>query len=236
MTRPSKSYHGRASNLREKVEELLTYIPTTFGHYTSHSVQHSERILHQISQLLFADKTSASPVSISLSAVEMYILIASALLHDSGMVVSEAEKTTLLESKEWERWVSDAGKEGVYQAIKEFRDGSNPPKKETRDFLADRELRLLMAEYFRREHHVRSAKLVLQSEEALAQFAFQDQVLLKTIADVCLAHGLRHHELEDTNRYPDTRDIRREKVNVRLMAILLRLGDLLDMDSSRACP
>lgn len=239
LSESGESYHGRAIDLRDKVEELLTYIPTTFAHYTSHSGKHSERIIHQISQLLFADPTSARPASISLSAVEMYILIASAYLHDSGMVVSEAEKTTLVESKEWKRWVSDDGKgggKGKWQAIEEFRQGSNPPNRVTRDFLADRELRLLMAEYFRREHHVRSAKLVLQCEEDLGGFAFQDQVLLKTIADVCLAHGLRHHELEDSNRYPDTRDIRDEKVNVRFMAILLRLGDLLDMASSRACP
>lgn len=61
-------------------------------------------------------------------------------------------------------------------------------------------------------------------------------MLRRTIADVCVAHGLMHYELEDRERYPVRRDIRDYAVNVRLLAILLRLGDLLDMTSDRACP
>jgi hypothetical protein len=70
----------------------------------------------------------------------------------------------------------------------------------------------------------------------LGGISFGDPALRQTIADVCVAHGLRQHELEDRTKYPDRRDIRGEQVNVRLLAILLRLGDLLDMNSDRACP
>lgn len=65
-----------------------------------------------------------------------------------------------------------------------------------------------------------------QHQAVLGRFAFDDLVLQRTIADVCVAHGLRTHELEDQERFPDRRDIRSDAVNVRLIAILLRLGDL----------
>jgi molecular chaperone HtpG len=42
--------------------------------------------------------------------------------------------------------------------------------------------------------------------------------------------------LEDKERYPTRRDVADELVNVQFAAILLRLGDLLDMSHDRACP
>jgi len=60
--------------------------------------------------------------------------------------------------------------------------------------------------------------------------------LRKAIADICVGHGLKTDELEDKERYPDLRDICGDEVNLRFMAILLRLGDLLDMSNDRACP
>jgi hypothetical protein len=70
----------------------------------------------------------------------------------------------------------------------------------------------------------------------LARFAFDDPPLRDTISSVCVAHGLSLGELADDALFPMARDIRGEKANVRLLAILLRLGDLLDMDADRACP
>src|SRR5262249_10687018 len=57
-----------------------------------------------------------------------------------------------------------------------------------------------------------------------------------TIANVCIAHGLRTFELDDPERFPDRRDIRGQPTNVRFLATVLRLGDLLDMSNDRACP
>jgi molecular chaperone HtpG len=239
LKKTNAKYYGDAIGIRKPIAEWLSYIPATFPHYTSHSLQHSERIILQISQLLFRNQASKKPISVSLSAVESYILIASAYLHDSGMVVSDEEKTALLKSEDWKQWTSDTGPGGggkKYQEIEEFRLGNALPDKATRNFLADRELQILMAEYFRREHHSRAAQVVLQHGMDFGGLRIGNANLLQTIADVCAAHGLRHHELEDPVRYPDERDIEGETVNVRFMAILLRLGDLLDMDSNRACP
>lgn len=88
-------YYGKVLELRESVSEWLDYIPQTFPHYTRHTIRHSEEIVLQLSKLLFKDERQRKPV-IRLSAVEAYILIAAAYLHDAGMVASDREKIEIL--------------------------------------------------------------------------------------------------------------------------------------------
>ncbi|WP_420829734.1 HD domain-containing protein [Polyangium aurulentum] len=88
----------------------------------------------------------------------------------------------------------------------------------------------------RREHHRRAGALVRRHTLELGQFDFDEPMLLAAIADVCVGHGLDKWELEDTVRFPEARDILGERVNIRLLATLLRLGDLLDLRCDRACP
>ncbi len=96
--------------------------------------------------------------------------------------------------------------------------------------------RYLIAEYVRRIHHERAGEIIALHEIPLGGFAMGDAYLRQTISDVCVAHGFDRKRLDDRNRFPLARQIRGENANVRLLAILLRLGDLLDLDSSRACP
>ncbi len=76
-------YWGKVVELRTEVENWLSYIPQTFPHYTRHTVQHSDAILVQLSKLLFRDDSPEQPV-VNLSAMETYILVAAAYLHDGG--------------------------------------------------------------------------------------------------------------------------------------------------------
>ncbi|HEX8249240.1 MAG TPA: ATP-binding protein, partial [Pyrinomonadaceae bacterium] len=105
-----------------------------------------------------------------------------------------------------------------------------------RNFLADVQTRFLIAEFIRSQHHLRAASVIEVHHDQLGRIDFGDHMLRNAIAQVCVGHGLRLHELDDNERFPDLRDIRDEKVNLRFLAILLRLGDLLDMSIDRACP
>jgi hypothetical protein len=96
--------------------------------------------------------------------------------------------------------------------------------------------RYLIAEFVRRSHHLRAVDVMTANQGLLGRFAFDDPMLLLVIGNVCSGHGLRQEELNDDVRYPDRCDIRGQKANVKLLAILLRIGDLLDMSAERACP
>ena len=84
-------YHGKLLELREIVEQWLSYVPQTFPHYTRHTVLHSDEIIIQMSKFLFLENDPHRPV-VGLSAIEAYILAAAAYLHDAGMVASDREK------------------------------------------------------------------------------------------------------------------------------------------------
>lgn len=229
-------YYGKICELREVIEGWLAYVQATFPHFTRHTIQHSDEIVLQISNLLFRDEEPSEPI-VRLSGVEAYILVASAYLHDAGMVISDKEKMELLASREWKEWTSgEGGGAKRWAEIQQFRTSIEVPDQPTRTFLADVETRHLIGEYVRARHHIRAGRLIELHNEQLGRFAFGDHMLQQAIANVCVGHGLWHHELEDNDRYSDLRDIRGEKVNIRFTAILLRLGDLLDMSVERACP
>lgn len=230
-------YYGKILELRREVEEWLAYIPNTFQHYTTHTIKHSDEIVNQISKLLFKDDDWKKP-TIKLSGVEAYILIAAAYLHDAGMVTSEKEKSEILETDSWKKWISgEENREKRWNDIKLQRENNPAVADEaTRNFLADLQTRFMIAEFIRGQHHLRAANVIELHHDKLGRIDFGSHMLRDAIAQVCVGHGLRQHELEDNERFPDLCDIKGEKVNLRFLAILLRLGDLLDMSETRACP
>lgn len=230
-------YYAKILELRTEVEEWLAYVPNTFQHYTSHTIKHSDEIVNQISKLLFKDGNWEKLV-IKLSGVEAYILVAAAYLHDAGMVTSEKEKSEILESESWKKWISsEESREKRWNDIKLQRE-ENPAVTDeaTRNFLADLQTRFMIAEFIRGQHHLRAANVIELHHDKLGRIDFGSRMLREAIAQVCVGHGLRQHELEDNERFPESRDIKGETVNLRFLAILLRLGDLLDMSETRACP
>jgi hypothetical protein len=231
-----KEYYGKILELRREVEEWLAYIPNTFQHYTTHTIKHSDEIVKQISNLLFNDD-DCKPV-IKLSGVEAYILVAAAYLHDAGMVTSEKEKSEILETETWKKWISAEESRAQRWSDIQFQREENPAVADpaTRNFLADLQTRFMIAEFIRGQHHIRAGNVIELHHDKLGRIDFGSAMLRDAIAQVCVGHGLRQHELEDNERFPELRDIRDEKVNLRFLAILLRLGDLLDMSETRACP
>ena len=232
---PDPLFAGKFTELRTTVEDWLAYVPQTFPHYTRHTVKHSDTIILQLSKVLFRDDDVTQP-TIPLSRVEAYILAVCAMLHDSGMVVSDSEKALILQSAEWQEWAREDSRKDRMLAIQTLRSAAQPPDSFVRNFLADVQLRFLIAEFVRIRHHTRGGDFLRQNQPFLGRFGLDDVSLIRTIGDVCVAHGLSRSELTDDTRFPLERDVCGEKVNVRLMAMLLRLGDLLDMSSDRACP
>jgi hypothetical protein len=234
LRRKDPLLYGRVVEVRDVMEAWLEYIPATFPHYTRHTVSHSDEIVRQLSQLLF--EPGKRKPTIELSPTEVYILIVAAYLHDAGMVVSPQEVSDLLAAEAWKQWTAIDANARRLETIDQLRADTSIPTQEQRHFLADLQLRFLVAEFIRGQHHRRSGRIITLREQQIAQFALGDQSLLLAISHVCEAHGLRQHELEQHHIYPDDADIRGDAVNVRLLALLLRIADLLDTSTDRACP
>jgi molecular chaperone HtpG len=224
---------GRATELPVKVGRWLGYIPAMFSHYTSHMIDHSDEIIDQLGKLIFEDDDFSKP-TISLSAVEAYILIVCAYLHDAGMVCSETERLSILRSREWQQFTGPNGPGHEQNQVLSDLDELTFASHEEYIVVASVRLRYLVAEFVRREHHVRSGNLFDLHPELVVNFTLGDPILSRALQSVCEAHGLASASLDDA-RYPLETDIASQKVNLRLMAILLRLADLLDMRHDRAC-
>jgi hypothetical protein len=220
---------GRLVLIRQELEEWLPYVIQLFPHYPSHGVDHSDRIVSQLSKLLFR----GSRPTISLSAGEAYCLLAAAYLHDSGMVVSPGETERILQSERWATFVSEG--EPGYTAYVRYQDMlQNRPNSDRWSYLAGLTLRQIVADFVRIEHHERS-KMTLELHPFLRTLVDKgDPVAFETIASLAVGHGLQESDLADDARYPEERDVLTYKVNVRFLARLLRLGDLLDVSNDRS--
>lgn len=226
------SLYGRLVDLRKQVADWLAYTPQTFPHYTRHTIVHSEEIVVQLSRLLFEAGDPDRP-ALDLAAAELFCLVAAALLHDAGMVTSERERLEILRSAEWRDWVEGGTGARRWRELEQLRTAASTPEQH---FVVDLQLRFLLADFVRRRHHVRSGEFITHSETLFRDLSFGDAALTRTVADVCEAHGLDWAALNDSERFPTLRDVAGGPVNVRLVAVLLRLGDLLDLSHDRACP
>ncbi len=234
LKRQDVSLAERVGAVRDELMKWLPQIVLFFSHYSSHGVDHSDRIVAQLSKLLFI---SRGKLAVPFSPGEIYCLLCAAYLHDIGMVASPGEMADILDSAAWKEFVAD-GNSGheAFQQYEGLRAAAGPATKEQAHFFADIALRQLLAEYVRTHHHERG-KSTLEMHPFLRQLVDHgDSVAFETISALGVGHGLASAELTDASRFPEERDVLGDKVNVRFLARLLRIGDLLDMDSRRADP
>ena len=215
--------------------ELLNWMPHVvqfFPHYPSHGVDHSDRIIEQLSRLLF---DTASPV-VEFSTAEVYCLLCPCICTMPAWLFRPATRRRFSHLNAGETSFPDGKGNELFQKYTSVRNGPILQTPELTAFFADQLLRNLLAEFVRRDHHERG-KTTLELHPFLRQLVDDgDFVAFETIADLGVAHGLRDRDLSDVNRFPEERDVFDSKVNVRFLARLLRIGDLLDMGSRRADP
>ncbi len=154
------------------------------------------------------------------------------------MVVTDAEKYQILASPDWQSFESSRGDanadfQKLQQELEAAGGEANPSQAA---FVASLEQRLLLAEYFRRRHADRARGAINGALRIHDEFLGGDPSASGTLSAICVGHGLNRGELASDVNYPTRRDLFGEAVNVRLLAILLRIGDLLDMRNDRACP
>jgi len=216
-------YLKKLDDLEGVCEEVLALVKAFYPHYLTHGVQHSRAIILRLGQIVPQETLER------LSSAELFVLMAAAFCHDIGMVLTQQD----IESAETDPSFTDFQRKNsdTLEQIERLRS-------EGEHFAADLVYRYLLAEYFRHRHAKRSGQLVLANAPDLANLHQGDNRLLKAIMQVCSGHWLSDpRDLEDETRFPtDLQTQDGEDVNVRFCALCLRLADLLDMDSPRACP
>lgn len=144
-----------------------------------------------------------------LTSLETAILILGAFYHDIGMVFSETNKNNLIN----EQWFDS------------FLDSNDGAKLEylTKGMTAK------LAEWYCRWSHAKRIWIFINPKNS--EFAWNALNIRTYLGEVCQSHNEKLDYVKDDEKFPS--ELWTEKSDMKFCAILLRLADVLDFDSSR---
>jgi len=210
----------------ERIEPLLSWRAPGLEEFTDHDIGHSFRIIAQVGAIL--------PEDHKLNELELSILIYSALYHDLGMWTKHREVLPALDD---EAFINYCREDYEYK-LELTRTMINDPEPQ-RQIMGKLRLARLVANWNRSRHPARIAEIL---REVVDDSLIVPQVMTQQFADcvaiVCEAHGWDIDALRTDSRL-DCRyigylgDAKYDNINLRYLASLLRIGDLLDMDDKR---
>ena len=187
-------------------KNLLAEIPKTFSNYTIHDIEHSVRVVGYMDNLI---KNRVE----QFSTLHLMLIVCVGLIHDIGMVVSDNE---------------------VEKLYHEFK-ARNPA------FIkfSDEKKRTYLQDYVRKKHGERVAEIIKSpiNDAAKIKSLFytgdtKSYDLSELVAAICRSHtencGWIEANLEQELHYGN------HEINPQQIALLLRIGDALDIDDRRA--
>ena len=200
------------------------------GEFTLHDGEHQFRVLRLMERLLPPETI------LKLTIPERMLLILSALLHDIGMAPDE--KDVLAWKKIWDSTVTfaDSNEEIEYDNFKRYCAAREDDLWRINVFIkagnfsmADLLKNYLVSDYIRSTHSARARQIIQQDWDG--KIIFRDTDLTSDFAEICFSHtedAISLLEL-DVNYLcgPDT------YACLPLVAIVLRLADILDFDAKR---
>ncbi|ODS36312.1 hypothetical protein BEH94_02845 [Candidatus Altiarchaeales archaeon WOR_SM1_SCG] len=215
------------SETAKHVSPILFWRPLGLEEYTDHDLDHSYRIIRAIGAIL--------PDPIPLNRNELVILLYASIFHDLGMWTRKHEIQNALSNEAFVKYLSSNNPEG-YKKIIRLTESFNRQDQ----YIGFLYLRTQVALWHRANHPDRSSNILLNEVSSFDSIIPQriEEGLIPPIATVCAAHGwstqmvLTSDEL-DRYQVACSGDDEDDWVNLRFVSFLLRLGDLLDLDSHR---
>lgn len=176
--RVALALNGALEFISGDASALLTYVSQTFPSYTTHSIQHSWRIVERVSSVL-SDKAKEQ-----LSSVEIFSFIIAAAFHDTGMASDDKTEPGIV----------------------------------------------------RNTHHSRG-RILLERYMAERLQLMSDYIsrLAPAIGFVVEAHNLDWETMVSRDEFQRSEKVMGQVLRPNVLAILLRIGDLLDLDAERSC-
>jgi hypothetical protein len=193
-----KLFH-KLEEIKAKAKPKLEEIAKTFPEYTIHDIRHSEKVLEILDEVVIPDSLKQK-----MGRYEIFFLIASAYLHDIGMVdLPELRKKY---KEEFEKFTKE-------------------------EKLKDREIskKEVKRRFIRENHHLRSEEYI---KEHFPDLDIENVHQARIIGRICKGH--RKEDLNDKNSFKtDTYTIGVE-INVPMLSAFLRIADELHIEFERA--
>lgn len=219
---------------KQLLSKALQNIVRTFPHFSIHDGSHSETILEQISRVLGKERI------LMLSATDLWLLLESAYHHDIGMIITADEAREAWISVKFQSFLKDLKKWGETDLVEAssllLSESIDSTQIDSWPLKTQWSLHIAFAEWFRKEHPERSARFVdaprnigIDSPRTLIP-----KRLFSVLSKVCKAHGQSVEAVMALSA--EENGMGTELCHPRFIALMLRLGDLLDLDNGRFCP
>src|SRR5258706_571521 len=209
--------------------QRLKIFPAIHGQFTLHDETHTLRVVQLMASV-------GRAVIDRLNAIEIALLILSAYMHDQGMVVEAGELERIRLSDEWklheQNWVADHP--NFAETLAKFNDPflANAERERVGEAIAD--LRTAMfTDFLRRTHGTRSAEFVQRQFGSDPRLVWNGRSVVDLLALICLSHVRPAEAITTPNGFRLDEIVGTTKVNVSLLAYILRLADILDFDRER---
>ena len=217
---------------KQYLPQLLNTISHIFPHYSLHDASHSETILNNIVRIVGKQTID------KLSIVDLWLLLAAAYYHDCGMVLFAEDKERILEFDT-----------GFVNYVEDKQNDLSSPMKEYADLLTVKEgklyysdmqltvksseaVRFLLADYVRPKHASRSVDLIGATSSLHLPGSPIPERIIRLLGEICETHTKSSQDVLELPRV-ECSGCGTEDCHPRYISVLLRLGDLLDMDSNR---
>ncbi len=214
-------YWGKFKDLRERVSAQVGDMKVLFPEFTAHDEpQHLARLFG------IADKLLGSERFDRMNAAELFLLACGLYAHDWGMAVGRVEleylRSFCASTVDSEVFTPlDDERQRLNQFVTKY--GIGKPGSATLPVLTDDHLR----QYIRETHAWRSGV------RARAFFHASGSGVPQAIERVCQGHWLDFSQLDDDHRFSGQQGILGHTVNLRAVAIYVRLVDLFDIADDR---
>ena len=213
----------------ENAVERIKHFPCFHPEFTLHDERHLVRVAELMALILGEDIKSLNPIEIAL-------LLLSAYYHDQGMVPEAEEWNQIKNSPEFksslDRWKIENPNLSTIQ-----RQLDNPrlsdTEKKSLSSKCNQHLDAHRTEYLRMTHGERAEQLVNQLFGGANQLIVNSNDLAPTLGRLCASHVWPASWLTDENGFRVDQAIGTHSINLRFLAVILRLADILDFDRDR---
>lgn len=217
---------------RKNCTEILKTVLLNYPHYSLHDSSHADAIISKIEMLLGERVENLSPT-------DTWLILHAAYTHDLGMVVQWDEIEEAWNDPEFQDYLTSLTKgedRDLREAVEWLREMEKDKQKDVVwPLKAARSVRLINASYFRGQHASMSRRYIDRITKGLkidlGHSGLVKGRLIDLLAVICECHTA---DEESVLKLPfETDGFGSDYAHPRLVAMLLRLGDLLDVDNGR---
>ena len=223
---------------KENLALALSTISSSFPHYSRHDATHSSKILDNIQRLLGQDRIER------LGATDTFLILMAAMTHDLGMylyygMLEEKWKEDKMEAllKNY----SQSDDKTIAQAARLLLNFNRCTDDPAQSYLWALEIKnavtLIIAHQMRGGHEKRSAQYI-EDDDFIAKLThgFHFELLpsryLTLLSKVAYLHGTNFGEVMEILKQ-NADGYKGDFIHPRFIACMIRMGDLLDIDSNR---